>query len=115
MVRRQIQAFANEEGTITHLSGTLRDITNQRLAEEALLESKLFIEQVMDATPDFIMVFNVATNKVEYVNHSGYKGDEKRYRETLQLNYEQLIRKAQPDDREALHRFIENFRTAKDN
>jgi len=109
------KVVCNDAGDAVRLLGLVQDITERKQAEEALLESKLFIEQVMNATLDFIIVFNFTTNKFDYVNRSGYKGDEERYHETLQINYEQIIARAHPDDREPLHRFIEQLRRAEDN
>jgi PAS domain S-box-containing protein len=122
----------DEEGVIIGYVAVVTDITLLKEAEEQLRdftlmleqqvaertrdleESKRFVEQVMDASPDFIMVFNLLTNKNEFVSKAAYRGDEERYRETLQIDYEAILARAHPDDREVLHRFIDSFRTAPD-
>ncbi|MFD2245035.1 PAS domain-containing sensor histidine kinase [Pontibacter ruber] len=94
---------------------SVEDVTKRKKAELELKESKLFVDQVMEATPDFIMVFNLETNTVEYVNRRAYLDNEARYNETLQIDYEHLLDRAHPDDRKALDSFIQRFRTAADN
>ncbi len=69
----------------------------------------------MDATPDFIMVINLLTQKVEFVNRSVYREDQERYEETLQLDYAGILARAHPDDRQKLADYIESFKTASDN
>ncbi len=113
-IDRRLRSIGDESGRVTFLSGTAQDITDRVLAEQELKESKLFIEQIMNATPDFIIVFNLITNKNDFVNRAAYKQDEERYQETLLLNYEGILARAHPDDRESLHRFINSFRTAAD-
>jgi PAS domain S-box-containing protein len=109
------KVIADAKGQPVKLIGLVQDITERQKAEEDLKESRLFIEQVVDATPGFIMVFNLVTNKLDYVNRSGYRDDESRYHETLRIEYDQILSRAHPDDRQSLHQFIEWFRTAKDN
>lgn len=90
------------------------DLQETKETREALKESKLFLEQVMNATPDFIMVINLLTKRVEFVNRSAYKDDQERYEETLQLDYEGILARAHPDDRQKLADYIESFRSATD-
>ena len=77
-------------------------------------ENQFFIEQVMEATPDFVSVFDLQKNKVIYINKAPYKQDINRYKETLTFNYNEILERAHPDDVEPLKAFIDYFRTAKD-
>lgn len=108
------KVVCDAQGNAVKLLGLVQDITERKKAEEELKESRLFIEQVVDATPGFIMVFNLMNNKIDYVNRSGYRDDESRYHETLLIDYDQILLRAHPDDRQPLHDFIERFRTAAD-
>ncbi|PTX14262.1 PAS domain S-box-containing protein [Pontibacter mucosus] len=106
----QVYARKFDDGVLV----TYFDITQLKEAERELRDNTMFIEQIMDATPDFIMVFNLQTNKVDFVNRSAYLGNEFRFHETLSLDYAKILERAHPQDRKPLHRFIERFRTAAD-
>jgi len=90
-------------------------VTSEDSAEPEITESKLFAEQVMEATPDFIMIYNLLDDRMEFVNRKPYNNDEDRYRETMRIGREALLARAHPDDREPLKQFIDKFRTADDN
>ncbi|SIT83409.1 PAS domain S-box protein [Pontibacter indicus] len=122
----------DEQGNIKEWFGTASDITLRKQAEQQLQElnesleqlvaerthelneSKLFAEQITEATPDFIMIFNLLSNKVEFVNQNPYSGNQERYQETLQIDYEQLMSRSHPEDRQKLQEFIDRFRTTPD-
>lgn len=86
----------------------------KKLKFAKLNQREIIAEQLIEATPDFIMLFNLVKNKIEYINRQAYKGDEERYKESLQIDYSQILDRAHPDDRKAVHNFIEQFRTAQD-
>jgi PAS domain S-box-containing protein len=122
----------DEQGMIKEWFGTAIDITLRKMAEQQLYdlnesleqlvtertqeltESKRFAEQITEATPDYIMIFNLQNNRVEFVNQSPYSGNKDRYHETLQIGYDQLMSRSHPDDRQKLHEFTNEFRTALD-
>lgn len=90
------------------------DIQNIKEAEQELREYKQLTEQILAATPDFVMVFSLENNTLEFVSRSPYKEDETRYREPLGIPYDRLMALAHPDDRANLDRFIQGFRQATD-
>ncbi|MBB6610909.1 PAS domain-containing protein [Pontibacter sp. Tf4] len=100
------------EQQLHHLNDTLEHLVADRTRE--LNESKLFAEQITEATPDFIMIFNLLTNRVEFVNQGPYSDNQDRYQETLRIGYEELMGRSHPDDRQKLCMFIDGFRTAPD-
>lgn len=106
----QVYARKFDDGVLV----TYFDITQLKEAEQELRENTIFIEQIMDATPDFIMLFNLQTNKVDFVNRSAYLGNETRIHETLDLDYAKILERAHPQDRRPLNRYIDRFRTAAD-
>mgnify|MGYP003575154150 FL=1 len=109
------KAFVSNEPTGSKMIlSVLQDITRQKESAIELQESKQFIEEVMNATLDFIMVFDFTLNRITYVNRQAYKEDEARYQETLRLSYEQILERAHPDDRETLHQFIQSFKDLPD-
>ena len=114
LVNRGKAFISNEPGHPKMILSVLQDITHQKQSAIELQESKQFIEEVMNATPDFIMVFDFTQNRITYVNRQAYKEDEARYQETLRISYKQLLARAHPDDREALHQFIQSFKTLPD-
>ena len=62
-VTRRIQSFSNEEGTVTHLSGTLQDITEQEAAEEEIKAKQELLAATMDSSREMIQVFEAVRNE----------------------------------------------------
>lgn len=114
-IRNRSRVFKRDDsGAVTHILSVLQDITEQKTAAQQLAQQTYFIEQVTDATPDFIMVSDLVKRKIIYVNKQPYRSDVGRYEETLQLEYDGILARAHPDDREKLHQFLEEFRSAAD-
>ena len=114
IVNRGKAFLSNEPGHPKMILSVLQDITHQKQAALELQEHKQFIEEVMNATLDFIIVFDFSLNRITYVNRQAYKEDEARYQETLRIPYEQIVERAHPDDRERLHQFIQGFKILPD-
>jgi PAS domain S-box-containing protein len=62
-------AVRDETGQIIRYEGTVRDITDQRRAEEAIAEGRRFLQQVIDTVP---AVINVKDNRLRYVLMNRY-------------------------------------------
>ncbi len=110
--RKEQEALRRSEQKLQELNASLEQQVIERTRE--LNESKLFAEQITEATPDFIMIFNLLTNKVEFVNQGPYSGNRDRYNETLHISYDQLVSRSHPEDKPKLHAFINSFRTVPD-
>jgi PAS domain S-box-containing protein len=59
----------DERGQIIRYEGTVRDITDQRRAEEAIAEGRRLLQQVIDTVP---AVINVKDNQLRYVLMNRY-------------------------------------------
>jgi PAS domain S-box-containing protein len=62
-------AVRDEQGQIVRYEGTVRDITDQRRAEEAIAEGRRLLQQVIDTVP---AVINVKDNQLRYVLMNRY-------------------------------------------
>jgi PAS domain S-box-containing protein len=62
-------AVSDEAGTIIRYEGTVRDITDQKRAEEAVAEGRRMLQQVIDTVP---AVINVKDKKLRYVLMNRY-------------------------------------------
>jgi PAS domain S-box-containing protein len=62
-------AVRNEAGAVVRYEGTVRDITNQRRAEDAIAEGRRLLQQVIDTVP---AVINVKDKKLHYVLMNRY-------------------------------------------
>lgn len=58
----------NAEGKVEHVLNISLDITGQVEAEEKIVEQQFFIEQVADASPTILYLFDVPSNSFTYVN-----------------------------------------------
>ncbi|MET0573199.1 MAG: ATP-binding protein [Pedobacter agri] len=93
---------------------SLDDVTEQKLSEEKANEQAYFLEQVVVATPDFIHIIDMETQKVIYANRIMY--EDLGYTTTVikELNLGEVSLLHHPDDRDKLLTFRESFKTAKD-
>jgi PAS domain S-box-containing protein len=62
-------AVRDETGTVVRYEGTVRDITDQKLAERAIADSRRFLQQVIDTVP---AVINVKDTNLTYVLMNRY-------------------------------------------
>ncbi len=58
-----------ERGKIVGVQAVARDITQRKAAEDALHESRRFIQRIADATPTILFLFDIIDSKVVYVNN----------------------------------------------
>jgi PAS domain S-box-containing protein len=58
MVRSQLEVVFNQDGRLMGLAGTLQDITEARMIDEAIRESQRFLQSVLDATPSEIAILD---------------------------------------------------------
>jgi hypothetical protein len=78
--------------------GTVQDVTEQKRAEEALNESRYFIESVLNTTPDFVYIYDLKERRNIYSNQEianvlGYTPEQ-----ILQLGDKMLETLLHPDD-----------------
>ena len=72
-----------EGDQVVGVQGVARDITKRKMAEDALRESRRFIQRVADATPTILFIFDIIKSDVIYVNNElvtilGYSPEEVR-------------------------------------
>lgn len=65
-------AVRGEKGEIVRYEGTVRDITDQKRAEEAIAEGRRLLQQVIDTVP---AVINVKDRELRYVLMNRYQAD----------------------------------------
>src|SRR5262249_12712380 len=62
-------AVRDEKGEVVRYEGTVRDITDQKRAEDAIAEGRRLLQQVIDTVP---AVINVKDNRLRYVLMNRY-------------------------------------------
>ncbi|HET7896348.1 MAG TPA: PAS domain-containing protein, partial [Flavisolibacter sp.] len=62
IVARELQSFADEGGHITHVSGTVQDVTEQQKAEAEARDKQELLQATMDSSQDMIQVFKAVRN-----------------------------------------------------
>nr|HMT10906.1 PAS domain S-box protein [Ignavibacteria bacterium] len=71
----------NEKGEIIGVVLVFRNISDRRLAEKELLNSKKFIQRIADSTPSIIYIYDLTGPKITYTNYKiesilGYSPDD---------------------------------------
>jgi PAS domain S-box-containing protein len=66
IVNLQGEASLDDAGRLFLITGTVQDITERKKTEEALRESKNFLEGVFDAIPDGIMIIDPNLNVIRF-------------------------------------------------
>ncbi len=67
-IRENVTTFRNNEGKIIYYDGTVEDITERKLAEEALRKSEQKFRTLAENIPDHIVRYNLDGRAV-YLNH----------------------------------------------
>ena len=99
----------DEQGQVVRLFGTLLDITVRKRAEEALRQSKLLIQRIIDASPLILYVHDLHSGANVYVNYRvfdilGYSP------ETIQQQGAQFFRdNVHPEDYHLFERYAHRF------
>jgi PAS domain S-box-containing protein len=64
------EVIFDEKGVACKMSGTVQDITEQKLNERELRENQNFIKKITDATPSIIAAYNIHSGKYLFVNQA---------------------------------------------
>jgi PAS domain S-box-containing protein len=67
------EAANNVDGEVTSIWGAVQDITERKLAENALKESEEKYRLITEFTADVVWVFNITTRKFTYISPSVYQ------------------------------------------
>ncbi len=103
------QPMFDEQGQLVRLFGTLLDITDRKRTEEALRQSKLLIQRIIDASPLILYVHDLKANTNVYINYRvfdilGYSP------ETIQQQGAQFFQQTvHPDDYPLFERYAHRF------
>lgn len=62
----------NSRGGVEHVLNISLDITEQVEANKKIKEQELFIQQIADASPTILYIFDISSNSIEYVNKEIY-------------------------------------------
>ena len=62
----------NAEGKIEHVLNISLDITEQKEAIETIKEQEHFIQQIADASPTILYLFDVPTQSIAYINREAF-------------------------------------------
>jgi PAS domain S-box-containing protein len=73
------EVVTDSQGKVVQLMGSAQDVTQQKIAEDKLVENQNFIKKITDSTPAIISSYHVDTGQYTFIN----KGIKK------VLNYEQ--------------------------
>ena len=103
-----------EGDEVVGVQGVARDITKRKMAEDALRESRRFIQRVADATPTILFIFDIIKNDIIYVNNElvtilGYSPDEVRA-----MGDDVLRRLFHPENYANLARIMDPVKNARD-
>jgi len=108
-----VKEYRNEQGDIEVIRGISKDITEQKLTEQHLLEVADFVRHIANASPDIIFIMTIDTKALIYAN--------RQFTDILNYTVDQTERMRStifdimhPDDIPMMMEHIENMRTAAD-
>jgi len=96
------------DGTFIGVEGTLRDVSEQKRAEDALRESEERFRNVLDVSRDLIYKLNLETKSYDYVSPSALQLLGFTPEEVVAMGLKGVIERFHPEDKE-------RFRTSSDN
>jgi PAS domain S-box-containing protein len=92
-----------------------RDITERKATEEALNQSKIFIETLINATPDMIYIYDLEENKNVYINKGAEKNLGYSSAEIRQMGDQVLTTLMHPEDfKQYLQHTLPKYQSTKD-
>ena len=62
----------NAEGNVEHVLNISLDVTEQKEAIETIREQEYFIQQIADASPTILYLFDVASQSIAYINREAF-------------------------------------------
>jgi PAS domain S-box-containing protein len=105
IVDRRMRSFQNDQGVVTFLTGTVQDITERVEAQMNLVEMQKRLQQIAEASPDAITIYDVVNRSPEYINNNlgiwtGYTSEE-----LVAMGYEGRLELIFPADRPKIEEF----------
>ena len=67
-VHHKAEFILNEQGKPVKIAGTTQDITEEHQKQEKIKEQEYFIQQLADASPTILYLFDVQQQKIVYIN-----------------------------------------------
>jgi PAS domain S-box-containing protein len=114
IVTSYLQSFADDEGNITHITGTVLDITELKQTEERLREKSHYLQHIQETVPDMISLSNLDTNEFDYLNREAFKAQGFDPDWLNARSAEERSEIIHVQDREALAKYFQQIRTAGD-
>jgi len=90
----------NDMDECTTLVGTVHDITGHKKAEEVLNQNKIFIESIINSSPDIVYIFDIEKQKNVYVNDGIQRNLDYTDEEIKEMGDQMLSILMHPDDLE---------------
>ncbi len=108
-----IAPLRDYKGELRGFAKVTRDVTERKLADEALRESQRFAQQIVDVSPNVIYIYDVRQRKNVFVNRRlaaalGYDPGQDAHEADFLLSI------LHPDDRQAYLHYIERFPCLRD-
>jgi PAS domain S-box-containing protein len=88
----------NDQNETVGYVGTITDITERKRAEEVLNQNRIFIESIINASPDIIYIYDIEERKNIYVNEGIQKNLHYTSDEIKQMGDQLLRRLMHPED-----------------
>lgn len=98
MAEIRVNMIWNETGEPLYIRSVVRDISERKQTEQALLYSEQRFRMLAETVPDTIYIFNVTTRQMEYINHDTFLG----YSLEESLSLHSLMSKLLPEDQQRL-------------
>ena len=104
----------NLEGRIDRIIGMTLNITARKQAEQALQESERFIQQIAEATPNVLYVYDLVQNRNVYANRELFSTLEYTIEEVQKMGTAAVVKLMHPEDFAKFIEYIKQLNKAKD-
>jgi len=100
----------NAQNQVETVMSIMRDVTRRKEAEQKLIDSRHMVQQIADATPDIIFVYNLITRSIEFITRNVHQKLGYPYSLFFEDDTDLIDLLSHKEDRPRLEGFFDSFK-----